>query len=466
MTANSSRALGPLGNRLLLAFVLVALSSIIALTAAALIGTSRGLAASEEADRTAASIVTASAAAEGYVRAGGWQGADLSQADALAADAGARLVVLDADGNIVKSPNGAAMGGGMGTGGMASGRGYVVAPVVVDGTTVGTVRLGFGAPTSSAAQQIAWTWIVIAGIVALATALGVSWYVTGRISRPLARLTGTARAFAAGDRSARADPVDAAAPGELGELVRAFDATAEQVERSELARRRMAADLAHELRTPLAVLQAGLEELRDGLVEPDGEGLDSLHRQSLRVGRVVEDLAELSAAETASLTLRRQPLDLGQIVNEAVAAARPTTAAAGLTVATRIAADVMVEGDADRLHQVFGNLLVNTARHCRATDTVAVSVQTSGTWARVVVADTGPGIPQADLPHVFDRLWRGMADTDSAGSGIGLAVVRELVTAHGGSVAVDSDGVSGTTFTVMLPRATTVPATLDRVGFS
>jgi two-component system sensor histidine kinase BaeS len=316
--------------------------------------------------------------------------------------------------------------------------------------------LGFGAPTSGAAQQIAWAWIVIAGLAALLTAFAVSWYVTGRISRPLARLTATARTFAAGDRSARSEPHDVEAPGELGELVRAFDATADQVERSELARRRMAADLAHELRTPLAALQAGLDELRDGLVEPDRARLEALHGQSLRVGRVVDDLAELSAAETASLTLRREPVDLGRIVEEAVAAARPTTDAARLVLVVHVGEHLVVEGDADRLHQVIGNLLVNTARHCRSGDTVTVSTSREGLLARVVVADTGPGIPQDDLPYVFDRLWRGRADSDAAGSGIGLAVVRELVTAHGGSVTVASDATHGTTFTVTLPLATGV----------
>jgi two-component system sensor histidine kinase BaeS len=214
----------------------------------------------------------------------------------------------------------------------------------------------------------------------------------------------------------------------------------------------MAADLAHELRTPLAALQAGLEELRDGLVDPDQQRLDALHRQSLRVGRVVEDLAELSAAESASLTLRRTSTDLGQVVEEAVAEARPTLDAAGLTVEARIDDEVVVIGDPDRLHQVIGNLLTNTARHCRPGDAVTVSVHVAGERAEVDVADTGPGIAPADLPHVFDRLWRGRADTDRAGSGIGLAVVRELVVAHGGTVTVESDGAHGTTFTVSLPR--------------
>jgi two-component system, OmpR family, sensor histidine kinase BaeS len=451
--------MGPLGYRLLLAFVLVALTSIVVLTVAALVGTARGLAATEDADRAAASAAASNAVADAYASAGGWQGADLARADAVAADAGARLIVLDADGAVVRSPNGSGMGSGMGMGAMTSGRGYVVTPVVVDGQTVGSVRLGFGTPTSSAAQQIAWTWIVVAGLAALVAALAMAWFVTGRIARPLDRLAGTARAFAAGDRSARSAPADAAAPGELGELARAFDLTAEQVERSELVRRRMAADLAHELRTPLAALQAGLEELRDGLVEPDAERLAALHGQSLRVGRVVEDLAELSAAETASLSLRRAPLDLAQVAADAVASARPALDAAALRVDTRLEPGVVVDGDSDRLHQVVGNLLVNTARHCRAGDTVTVSVGRTDSGATLVVSDTGPGIPEADLPFVFDRLWRGRADREVTGSGIGLAVVRELVSAHGGEVRAESDGVHGTTFTVTLPllRAATAP---------
>lgn len=455
MTTDERQGLGPLGRRLLLAFVLVALSSIAVLTVAALLGTARGLAASESEERATAAASAASAAAAAYSRAGGWVGADLSVADQVAAQAGARLVVVDADGAPVRTPdNAAGMGPGMGMGSTGTGRGYVEQEVVVEGSRVGTVRLGFGSPTSSAVQQIAWAWILAAAVVAIITALVVAWYVTRRISSPLTRMTRTARTFAAGDRSARADPLDVAAPGELGELARAFDATAEQVERSEEARRRMAADLAHELRTPLAALQAGLEELRDGFVEPDQDRIAALHRQSLRVGRVVEDLAELSAAESASLTLHRAAVDLGRLVDEAVVVARPTVEAAGVSVRTATGAGIVVDGDTDRLHQVIGNLLTNTARHCRPGDHVTVSTGVDDGSAVLVVADDGPGIAPDDLPYVFDRLWRGRADSDARGSGIGLAVVRELVAAHGGTVVAESDGIHGTSFTVRLPLPT------------
>jgi two-component system, OmpR family, sensor histidine kinase BaeS len=280
----------------------------------------------------------------------------------------------------------------------------------------------------------------------------MAWFVSGRISRPLVRLTQVTRSFATGNRSARSLPADTDAPGELGELARAFDAAAEEVARAERTRQAMAADVAHELRTPLAALQAGLEELRDGLVEPDAERLEALHAQSVRLGRVVDDLAALSAAETAALSLHRQVLDLGELVEDAVTAARASMEGAGLVVTTVVPRGVMVDADPDRLHQAVGNLLSNATRYCRAGDAVAITVGTAPHDAVVTVADTGPGIAPDDLDQVFQRLWRGSADRDGAGTGIGLAVVRELVVAHGGTVTVVSDGTAGATFTIRLPR--------------
>lgn len=450
MTAEPRRGLGPLGTRLLVAFVVVALSSVLVLVLAALVGTSRGLAAAQDTRRQTAATDTAAAAAAAYAATGGWAGADLARADATAAAGGARLVVRDSDGTVVSAPDG--MGAGMGPGmgmGAANRADVVTAPVVSGGVPVGTVYLGFGTGSVAAEQQIAWTWILLAGAAALVTAVVVAWFVTRRLTSPLVRLAAVARAFAAGDRGARADESDLAEPGELGELARAFDTAAEDVERSETSRRRMAADLAHELRTPLSALQAGLEELRDGYVEADPERLGALHAQSERLSRVVDDLAALAAAETAALSLHRAPVDLGDLAADAVLAATAGTAAAGLEVVTRLDRDVVVDGDADRLHQVVANLLTNAARYCRPGDRVTITVTAADGHAELRVSDTGPGIPAPDLPHVFDRLWRGRADSE--GSGIGLAVVRELVEAHGGQVRAESDGRTGSTFTVRLP---------------
>jgi two-component system sensor histidine kinase BaeS len=246
-------------------------------------------------------------------------------------------------------------------------------------------------------------------------------------------------------------------PGELGELARAFDSMADTVARSERDRRNLTADVAHELRTPLAALQAGLEELRDGLVEPTPQGLAGLHDQSLRLGRVVSDLAELSAVEASDVPVQRAEVDLTQVARDELAVRESQLRAAGLAVGSRLDGPVLVRADADRLHQALGNLLANAARYCRPGDEVTLIVGSEADQAVLDVVDTGPGIPADELPHVFDRLWRGRAARQVAGSGIGLAVAREIVVAHAGTIeAVSPDG-GGTTITIRLPLSTKQP---------
>ncbi|HEX5995450.1 MAG TPA: HAMP domain-containing sensor histidine kinase, partial [Jiangellales bacterium] len=275
-----------------------------------------------------------------------------------------------------------------------------------------------------------------------------SVYVSRRLTTPLAALAGAARAFAGGDRSAR---VGLRPPGELGDVAAAFDSMADEVAAAEAARRRQAADLAHEIRTPLAGLQAGLEELRDGLDAPDPARLAGLHDQALRLGRVVDDLAQLASAEAAATSLHLTDLDLATVVARTVDSQEPQLRAAGLTIDRQIVGPVPVLADPDRIHQVVVNILTNAARFCRPGDRVSVRVFGADERGVVEVADTGPGIATADVPHVFERRWRGRNSAGITGSGIGLAVVRELVEAHRGTVSVRSSPGTGTTFTVMLP---------------
>jgi two-component system sensor histidine kinase BaeS len=427
-----------LQRRLLAAFVLVALTAVAVMTVLALVGAQRGLSAQEQAARDAAASAAAQAAASAYRAAGGWEGADLAEAEAIAVDAGGRLVVRPS----------ASQGHGEPQGGAVS-----TADVTVDGDVVGSVRLVFGGDSGAAALRVAGTWIVIAAVVAVVAAVAAAWLVSRRIALPLQRLAAMARAFAAGDTSARPEARDLDAVGEVGDVARAFDETADQLARSDAARRRMAADLAHELRTPLSVLQAELEELSDGYADPTPERLAALHQQSLRLGRVVGDLAELSAAEGARLSLRREPVDLAALARSAVDAVEASFAAAGIAIGAQGQSGAVVLGDRDRLHQVVGNLLANCLRYCRPGDAVEVSVVIEGQDAVLRVADTGPGIRADDLPHVFERLWRGRADVEPGGSGIGLAVVAELVRAHGGTVEAASPAAGGTVMTVRLPLA-------------
>jgi two-component system sensor histidine kinase BaeS len=452
---NASRAgLGPLGRRLLLAFVLVAVSSVLVLTVAALIGVGQGFQRAAQVDHDKAAAAAAAAAGQAYQKASGWDGADLSRPSAVAEAAGAKLFVLDATGAPVGTPSGAGHVGqgqsqGLGKGvGPVGGEGVVKAPVVVDRVSVGNVKLVFETAGGNQARDVAWSWIAVAAVVALLVALLASWVVTRLITRPIAAMTSATRAFTAGDRRARAT---VHGPGELGELARAFDLMADTVARTERDRRNLTADVAHELRTPLAALQAGLEELRDGLVEPTPGGLAGLHDQSLRLGRVVSDLAELSAVEASGVPVRLADVDLTQVARDELAIHDSQLRAAGLAVGSRLDGPVLVRADSDRLHQAVGNLLANAARYCRSGDEVTVAVRSEADQAVLNVIDSGPGIPAAELPHVFDRLWRGSAAKQVAGSGIGLAVAREIVVAHGGTIEADSREGDGTTITIQLP---------------
>ncbi|WP_149546855.1 sensor histidine kinase [Streptomyces marokkonensis] len=451
--------LGPLGRRLFAAFAVVALASVALLTAAALVGTDLGLSSAHRADRQRTASRVAEAAADAYRAAGGWQAADLSAARSAAAGADAVLTVRNADDEVVFRASGTDDEHGM----SGTDRGpreqdagspaRAGAPVVVGGNAVGSVHLAFPAGSGTSGLSAAWGWIAAATAAALAAALAVSWFVTRRLTAPVVRVAATARALAAGDRAARAR---VEAPGELGDLARAFDAMADDVGRAERARHRLAADVAHELRTPLASLRAGLEELRDGFADPSARRLASLHDQALRLGRVVDDLGELAEAESARFSLRLAEVDLAALAGAAVAEREAELHTAGMTVRTVPGpAPLTVRADADRLHQALGNLLSNTARHCRPGDSVTVTTSATSTEALVEVADTGPGIPAEELPHVFDRLWRGARARAGGGSGIGLAVVKELVTAHGGTVTADSGPGGGTRMTIRLPRAAT-----------
>ena len=449
--------LSALGRRLLLAFVLVAVSSVLVLTVAAFIGVGRGVQVSQDADRQHAAVAAATTAGTAYAQAGGWVGADLGRAGAVAEAAGARLFVFDESGVSVGGGTGGGLfGPGQGKGaGPAGGEGVFEARIAVAGNTVGTARLVFLAAAGTGARDVAWSWIAVAAVVALMVAVLASWLVTRLLTRPITAMTSATRAFAAGDRQVRAG---VGGPGELGELARAFDMMADTVARSERERRNLTADVAHELRTPLAALQAGLEELRDGLVEPSPQGLAGLHDQSLRLGRVVSDLAELSAVEASAVSVQRTEVDLTQVARDELAVHDSQLRAAGLVEVSRLDRPVLVRVDSDRVHQAVGNLLANAARYCRPGDKVAVVVRAEGDDAVLDVVDSGPGIAADELPHVFDRLWRGRDAQQVAGSGIGLAVAREIVRAHAGTIEAASPEGAGTTITIRLPLSRQPPS--------
>ncbi len=449
-----------MARRLVAAFVLAALAAVGLLGGLTWATTRSQVADLVSARNSATGREVAAALADAYSAGGGsWTAADLRPARTLAAAAGATLVVRDAAGAAVAGSGGAGPGAGLGAGsglhrGTAGSLGPPrTVPVVAAGDRVGSAELRFPLGADAAERAVRRTLgrtVLWGGAAAAALAVGIGLLVARRISRPLRRLTAAARRLQGGDRAARVGAVSE--PAELGELSTAFDRMAETIEREDELRRAFASDVAHELRTPVAIAQGELEALVDGLAAPTPERLGSLHEEMIRLGRIVEDVETLAAAEAARFRLERRRVDLADVARDAVDALRAQAVSAGVELSARTDA-VYVEGDRNRLDQVLRNLLSNALKFTPRGGRIDVSVTASGGHAHLVVEDTGPGIPEDERAHLFERFWRGRAAAEASGSGVGLAVVAELVRAHGGAVDVGSAAAGGARFTVRLPLA-------------
>jgi signal transduction histidine kinase len=253
-----------------------------------------------------------------------------------------------------------------------------------------------------------------------------------------------------GERTARVGQV--ASSGELRELATAFDQMADTLDRQEQLRRDLVADVAHELRTPVAILQAGHEALLDGITEPTADQLSSLRDEVLRLARMISDLQTLAAADAAALHLAIRPCDLASVADTAADSLAGRFEAAGITLDRELTA-AAIHADPRWLHQVITNLLTNALKFTTAPGRVTVSARPAGTDAVLTVTDTGIGIPPAELPRIFDRFWRGQQAAQISGSGIGLAVAAELTRAHGGQLTVSSEPGTGTQVTLTMPLA-------------
>lgn len=399
-------------------------------------------------EREAVSAEAANLAGEAYGEADGWANADLDHAKNTAEGAGARLNIIAADGTNVSGPP---PGGGSGHGDGPEERAsdVITVPITSDGETVGTARLLFISAQAAAhrAHDFLWGWALLAGGLAVAAATAVGWFMAGRLSRPLSDLADAAERYADGSRDVRTDLNSRVS--EVRRLAGALDTMARSVDRSEESRKRMIADVAHELRNPLAVLQGQLEEMLDGYMPADAAALAALHEETLRLARVVDDLGNLAEAELPQL-LRPAPIDLASVATQAAEARRAAFEAAGIGLVV-VANPAPTLGDADRLGQVTANLLDNCVRYCRAGDQCTLRTGTDGDEVVLTLDDTGPGIPESDRAQVFDRRYRGANAADTPGSGIGLSVVRGLARAHHGDVAVTDSSDGGTRVVVRLP---------------
>lgn len=296
------------------------------------------------------------------------------------------------------------------------------------------------------------------GIVAVAVALAMGIFLARQIVLPLRRLATATRAVAAGDLKQR---VQESSRDEVGEVARAFNFMAESLARDEELRRNMAADIAHELRTPLTVLQGQVEGMIDGVVEPTPARLASLHDEITHLSRLVSDLRTLSLAEAGQLEFHLAPTDVAGVVQQIMSSATTEAAQKKIFVSTEVEECLpMALADADRLSQVLRNLLDNALRYTPEGGQIKVSVsQTPDKQLLLAVSDTGPGIPEKDLPYIFERFYRADASRSQAtgGSGIGLAIVKQFVEAMGGKVRATSQPGKGSMFYFTLPQSSPQP---------
>ena len=301
------------------------------------------------------------------------------------------------------------------------------------------------------AEQQRWQFAAIAlGMLGASLLLGagLAHWLTRRV-RAIAR---GAEALMRGDYAVR---VPDAGGDELAHLARDFNALAATLAATRRARSQWIADIAHELRTPLAVLRGEIEALQDGVRPLGPASLGSLAQEVGHLGRLVDDLHTLSLADVGALTYHKEPLDLAELADEAIAMQRRALDQKGLALELHLERGATVLADETRLAQVFGNLLQNTLRYTDAPGRLAVAVRREGERVVLEWQDSSPGVPEADLPRLTERLFRVDASRSRAGggSGLGLAIVKAIVEAHGGTFVARASRLGGLALEVALPAA-------------
>jgi len=309
------------------------------------------------------------------------------------------------------------------------------------------------APQQRFLKEQRLAFVLVAGVVVLLAA-GLSLLLARRLVRPLRKLTEATHQLAAGGFSVR---VTGGSNDELGQFANDFNALALALEKNEQARRQWVADISHELRTPLAILRGEIEALQDGIRQPTQDAIHSLHVETVRLGRLVDDLYQLSISDVGALTYRKDELDLAALLTETVAAHRPEFTAKGLMLEEELPKEAVADlfGDSERLRQLFGNLLDNALNYTDAGGRLLVSLQYDDGNAIIDFQDTAPGVSESEMGRLFERLYRVESSRSraSGGAGLGLAICRNIVEAHGGSISAHQSQFGGVWIRMILPLA-------------
>ena len=268
---------------------------------------------------------------------------------------------------------------------------------------------------------------------------------------PLARVMAAADEVAEGDFSVRVPEQGA---GDFRRLARSFNRMVDELERSDLNRRNLMADVAHELRTPLHIIQGNLEGIADGVYEADEGEIERLLGETRQLSRLVEDLRTLSLAEAGQLPMKWEQVNIKDLLADVATSFSGQAEAAEVDLSYALSGEagaLQARGDAGRLDQVLSNLVANALDHTPPGGQIHMQAERYQEGILIRVSDDGSGIPAGDLPFIFDRFWRGEGRRQ-AGSGLGLAIAKHLVEAHGGEISVESQLGEGTSFTICLPN--------------
>ncbi len=354
-----------------------------------------------------------------------------------------RLGLVDADGRFV-----------MGNARSAEDEQAIRRAIVVDGRAVGwLVMAPFQSASGTAVQrffdeQLHATWFV-GGLAAL-FAVAISLWIARTLVGPVKQLAAATHRLAAGDYTQRVTP---ASGDEVGQLAQDFNRLAHTLEATERMRRDFMADVSHELRTPLAVLRGELEALEDGVRRLDLESVRSLKAEVLTLTQLVSDLNELALADVGALVYRKAPVDLAASLEHTLAACAERLAAARLTLDTALTPGLVISADAYRLGQLFRNLVENTLRYTDPGGCLKIVTRRDADHACIDFLDSAPGVPDAMLPRLFERFFRGEISRNRAtgGSGLGLAICRSIVEAHGGTVTAHQSPLGGVWVALRFP---------------
>ena len=302
-----------------------------------------------------------------------------------------------------------------------------------------------------------FVWI---GGCGLALALPILAFTIGgrafrSIATPLADVMAAADAVAEGDLTVRV--TEDGRSNQFAQLARSFNRMTEELQRSDQLRRNLTADVAHELRTPLHIIQGNLEGVLDGVYDPTDEHIEATLEETSMLTRLVDDLHILSQAEAGQLSLQMEEVDVTELLADVETSFSGQADVKEIDLKVTIKgkpAELMVSGDIDRLDQVLSNLVANALRHTPEGGQVTLQAQRYNGDVRIIVGDTGEGITAEDLPYIFERFWRGDASRTQvagAGAGLGLAIVKQLINAHQGTIEVASIPNAGTRFTISIP---------------